>query len=205
METWQEWLAERRAASGMSVEPIGLTKVNGWGFPFGDSGGAVARPDGKFFRVTGGRITQGDRSWDQPFLEEYGRGAVVVVFDSPTNSYLLQAKAEPGNNTKLGCVMLAATLQASQSNLEGAGTSRPPRAELLEGREIAWTEIPQDGGRFIGKVNRYAALMADRNDVGDLRSDERWFTRRELKEAVLAGECNEHLLQALALEFVGRR
>lgn len=210
METWQEWLVERRAASGMEVEELTLPDILGdeGVKPWGLVRGYIARWDSKFWRMIGARIRANREvpAWDQPMVEVLGgAGAVVLVCDPNLHSYLLQAKAEPGNKTKHGHMLLAPTLQASRANLEAAhGGKRPPRAELLDGREIRWTRFVQDGGIFCGKVNDYAVTFADERSVGELRPDERWFTRREIKEAVRTGECNEHLLQVLALEFVGR-
>lgn len=206
--TWQEWLAEQRAASEMEVEETDLDQILGpqgtkdWGMVAGD----VGRWDQTLWRVIGARIRakREVHALEQPMVEVLGgTGAVVLVCDPNTHSYLLQAKAEPGNRAKRRYVLLAPTLQASRANLEAAhGGKRPPRAELLHEREITWTRFVQDGGIFRGKENDYAVILATEHQVGELRPDECWFTRRELKEAVLAGECNEHLLQALALEFV---
>jgi hypothetical protein len=201
-QTWREWLAERRAASSMSVEVVPLTDVPGWGLQ--DDGSCYRRPDRKFFEIVGMQISvprpeqREVVSWGQPAICEVGQGAVVLV--ETTLGFLIQAKAEPGNDAK-GRVLLAPTLQASQSNLDGAhGGPRPPRADLLDNTFPAWTELRQDGGRFFNKVNCYAAIFVV--GVGNelqLREDERWFTPAELNEAVLAGEVNEHLTQVFAI------
>lgn len=210
MTTWQEWLAERRAAATMDVEEVELDRILGaqgtkdWGMVVGN----VGRWDLKFWRLIGARIhaKREVTAWEQPMVEVLGGpGVVALACDPNMHSYLLQAKAEPGNKT-LGHLLLAPTLQASKANLEAAhGGKRPPRAELLDGREIRWTEFVQDGGIFRGKVNGYAVVLVAEHMVTSLREDERWFNVGELANAVKAGECNEHLLQALALEFVGRR
>lgn len=210
MTTWQEWLAERRAASTMEVDETELERILGahgaqdWGMVAGN----LARWDQKFWRVIGTRIRAKREvsAWEQPMVEVLGgHGAVVLVCDPNTHSYLLQAKAEPGNKTKLGHMLLAPTLQVSRANLEAAhGGKRPPRAELLDGREIRWTEFVQDGGIFRGKVNGYAVVLVAEHMVTGMLEDERWFSVSELANAVKAGECNEHLLQVIALEFVGR-
>lgn len=209
MTTWQEWLAERRANSTMEVAAMGLEQILGaqgkkdWG----QVSGNVGRWDERFWRVIGARIRAKREvtAWEQPLVEVLdGAGTVVLVRDARHHQYLLQAKAEPGHKTKPGHVLLAPTLQASRANLEAAhGGKRPPRAELLDGREIRFVQFVQDGGIFYGKINAYAILLLAEQEVGALRPDERWFTIAELKEAVRAGECNEHLLQALALEFAG--
>ncbi len=92
--------------------------------------------------------------------------------------------------------MLAPTVQASKSNLEAAHSGkRPPRAELLDKYPVTWVEIPQDGGRFFGKVNNYGVVEVEEEIIP--LTNERWFTREELREAYLSGDVNEHLTQAL--------
>lgn len=198
-QSWQEWLASRQAASTMSVSSIPLMDVQGWGMqPSGDFG----RPDGKFWALKGVRVSLAGRevsSWDQPLIEEYGQGVVVLVIDPTQDRFLLRAKAEPGN-AALGCVALAPTIQCSQSNLTQVhGGKRPPRVDLLDGKEIEWVSILQDGGKFDRKVNIYQILYLE--EVGELSADERWFSRSELRQALHAGVVNSHLAEVLALSL----
>lgn len=193
-----EWLAAQRAASSMTATPIPLTQVHGWGM----AAEAFCRPDGAFFGIVGVRVSvpkEGQREvpgWDQPMVkEDRGRGCVLLLKAAGEERYLVAAKAEPGYAVA-GRVQLAPTLQASMSNLLAAhGGSRPPRAELLEGREPT-APIPQDGGRYWGKVNLYAVVEVDPATVA-VAANERWCTRAELRAALRAGDVNEHLAQAL--------
>lgn len=201
---WQEWLAAQRAGSTMTVEVVPLAQTRGWGM----TGETFCRPDGKFFRLVGLRVSvpkEGQRevpSWDQPLLEEVGgEHAVVLIRARGDERYLLSAKPEPGND-RLGGVLLAATLQASRANLEQAhGGSRPPRAALLDGKEIAWTRLPMDGGRYYRKEVAYAVVVVDPADVV-LAANERWFLLHELRDAVRAGEVNEHLALVLLVALI---
>lgn len=186
----------------MWVEVISLAEVGGgWGMQ-GDA--HFGREDGKFFRLLGVKITNAGRevmSWGQPMIQEIGEGLVVLVQATDERQhrpvYLVAARAEPGNYHAPGHVLLAPTIQASRSNLEGAhGGSRPPRAELLRGREYNGRRLHEDGGRFIGKTNCYVILELPQEEVGPLNADERWFSRAELREAYLDGELNAHLMIA---------
>ncbi len=198
-QSWQEWLVFRQAASMMTVARIPLTEVRGWGM---QQAGDFARPDGKFWALKGVQVSLAGRevsTWDQPLIEEYGQGVVVLVIDPTQDRFLLRAKAEPGN-AALGCVALAPTIQCSQSNLTQVhGGKRPPRVELLDGKEIDWIRILQDGGKFYCKLNIYHILYLSHEEVGVLSVDERWFTRREIQEAFLAGVVNSHLAEVLGL------
>jgi len=179
--------------------PIRLDETRDWE----DDGTAILRPaDEAFFKVIGMNIAPTGqrevRSWDQPMIQEKGPGAVVLIVNK-RGEFLLQAKAEPGNDSP-GCVLLAPTLQASLSNLQQAhGGKKPPRSELIT-EDTRWIKLLQDGGRFFHKTNHYAVLRVEgKKTVGQLLPDERWFTRRELMEAIRNGCANEHLLQAWAV------
>ena len=206
MQTWQEWLAGQRAGSGMAVEIVPLQDMLGAAGekPWGMAHGNVGRWDGNFWRLVGARVTANAREvdgWEQPLIQVIGGlGAVVLVFDPTANAFLIQARQEPGFRDQDGCVRLGPTLQASRANLDAThGGKRPPRAELLDGREIGWVTIPQDGGMFDGKKNGYTVLRISKETIGELRPNERWFTREELQQAFFAGECGEHLVQALPI------
>lgn len=200
MNAWEQWLEERRKASTMKTNVIDLATVRQWE----TTTQAVQRPDGGYFKVLGMNITtkKNERevnSWDQPMIEETGEGAVVLIcsFFDDEFYFLLQAKAEPGNDAE-GCVLLAPTLQASKSNLEAIhGGKKPPRSELVT-EDLKWYTFLQDGGRYYHKKNHYAVVDID-PDVDEKiepTANERWFTFNELQEAVLTGYANEHLIQA---------
>jgi dTDP-4-dehydro-6-deoxy-alpha-D-glucopyranose 2,3-dehydratase len=196
MKEWEKWIQERQAESTMEVAPIDLAKVEGW--EVDDK--AVHRPDDSFFKVIGLRVKAAFgrevKSWDQVTLKESGGpGAIVLVYSE--KGVLLQAKAEPGNNSQ-GCVLLAATLQVSKSNLEAAhGGKKPPRAELVDSK-VKWFTLQQDGGRYLKKSNSYA-IVDDYNSDIEPTKNERWFTLDELAAAILKGYANEHLVQAYAV------
>jgi oxidase EvaA len=194
MNNWEKWIISKQTESTMEVTAIDLSEIRGWE----TDSKSVHKPDNSFFRVIGINIAptvqREIKSWDQPALEETGEGAIVLAF-SKIKKVLLQAKAEPGNDSK-GHVLLAPTLQASKSNLETAhGGKKPPRAELVS-KKTKWTAFCQDGGRYLKKRNNYAIVEAD---TVLPTINERWFTIFELKQAIQKGYANEHLLQAYAL------
>ena len=210
-QKWKEWFAEQVAASTMQVSEIWLKDVVGWEVRHG--GSRLCRIDGAFFSVVGAQITTGRdgreiRSWAQPLLKEAGAGIVVLAYRQTViggePELLLRARSEPGNETP-GRVLLGPTLQASESNLQQAhGGNAPPRADLFPrvDAESWWVNLPMDGGRFLGKVNRGAFL-----EVKDAVPDgaEFWFTRTDLKDAVMLGLLNEYLLQLLGIGLIEGR
>lgn len=205
MATWKEWFDGQVTTSTMRVEGVSLSVVGGgWGLQ--DEGQWFGRQDGKFFDLVGAKITTGERevrSWGQPLLREASGPSVVVLASRYTLEghfeYLVSAKAEPGNETP-GCLLLAPSLQASQSNLgRDHGGKRPPRAELFDRVEATghWRSLRKDGARFFGKIDRYAVIKVG-SDI-ELASNERWFTAAELVDAAGEGLLNEHLVTVLAL------
>ena len=199
-QTWQEWLAEKRAMSQMTATVIPLSGVQPWGLQ--EDRKRFGRPDGGFFSLVGVHVVaqREVQDWKQPLLKETGEGAVVLIcaWISEQPRYLLAARQEPGNTTKPGNVLLGPSLQTSWSNLQQThGGKRPPRAELLDGHDVKWVTLAMDGGRFFGKVVRYATVEETRSERIVLVDNERWFTRDELREAYSAGELNEHLCQVL--------
>lgn len=202
-ENWREWFKKQVKDSGMQVKQMPLTAVSGWSM---QDSGDFGRPDGKFFKFTGVRVsmTKDQReigSWDQPLIEEFGEGAVVVLKARNQDLFLLQAKLEPGNDSKRGYLMLNAPLSSSKSNLLAVhGGKRPPRAELLDD-SIDLIAIPQDGGKFLGKTNFYGYQAVDPDSI-ELNANERWFSREEIREALAEGLITEHLSQALLTYFL---
>ena len=207
MATWRNWFEAQQQASLMSVTETSLLEAKGWGMQ--DGGAFYGRNDGAFFLLAGVSIQVGGGqrevvSWQQPMLQETGVGVVVLVKVEGEDLYLVQTKAEPGNDAD-GCVLLAPTLQASESNLAQAhGGKAPPRADIIVPR-LKTTKVVamrQDGGRLHHKVNKHAMIEVPHSVIGVLNSSERLFTRNELRQALRESACNEHLAQVLAIAFV---
>lgn len=217
---WYGWLLKQREANKeMTVEKIPLSEVeHPWGMQKGEDGAYLyyGRSDDTFFRMIGIKVKTDKREveggWTQIILEEIGKGVVVLVksVDEKGNPiFLLTSKPEPGNPADKNFVLLKPTIQASESNMAQAhGGKRPPFAELLDkyGDSVIWIEPPQDGGRFLNKVNKYAIIEITIEDMRKiaLPPDARWFKLFEIGEALKSNNVNEHLSQALELEGILR-
>lgn len=216
MKDWQKWLQECRAASAMRVNVISLDEAAHYGdkpeqrWSVQQEDGVdshIGRSDKRFFSGIFVLITLAAREviqWVQMMLLEVtkpGDEGVVVLIRDGEGRFLVQAKAEPGNDRE-GCVLLAPTLQASKSNLDQAhGGKRPPYAELLDELELGWTKLPADGARFFHKTNSYAVATLDASVI-EAKAGWRWFTSEELREALHVNDpeepsdVNEHLAHA---------
>lgn len=194
----------------MTATVVPLSEAQPWGLQ--EDGARFGRPDGSFFNLVGAHVVgeREVREWNQPLLQEVGEGVVALInsrvwvkefgVERYCSRFLVAARQEPGNTTKPGNVLLGPSLQSSRSNLKQVhGGKHPPRAELLDEQDIKWVEMTMDGGRFIGKVNRYAVVEVKEIDSITLADNERWFTRDDLRDALFAGEVNEHLAIAFLL------
>ena len=206
-ETWKEWFQGQVENSTMKVTEISLLETApDWRISVKTRN--FSRADGEFFQYAGVSVeTQGGREvrrWKQPIIKQPGIGYIIFIVSK--GEFLLQAKAEPGNDPKSGFLQLNAPLSASLSNLKGAhGGKRPPRAELLDGKKYSLTKIsvPQDGGKYLGKVNEYGFIrIEEKESVGLLNANERWFKKEELTEALKEGLLADHLLQALSVYYL---
>jgi oxidase EvaA len=205
--SWKDWLADQRKKSEMTVEEISLSEVDD---PWGMHDGNYCREPEGFFNIVGAKIRANREvsDWSQPIMKELGKGVVVLVksMDKHRRTMLLLiARQEPGNPANKNHILLGPTIQASESNMAQVhGGKRPPFAELLDkyGDSIIWIELPQDGGRFFGKVNKYAIMEIATEGTKEivLSSNASWFYPTEISEALVNGDVNEHLSQALALE-----
>lgn len=202
-ESWQDWFVNQAMESRMKTRKTSLSKLDKWGF---QEDGTYGRDDGGFFRILGIRVSVDDdarevATWDQPLLEEKGEGFIVFAKAKGEDLFLIRAKLEPGAPSRYGYVSLNTPLAASKSNLEAVhGGKKPPRAEFKDGAKTCPVLI--DPGKFAGKVNHCGFVEIDDPNFLELRDDERWFTRDELREAIQAGVVSSHLLEALAVYLI---
>jgi len=222
-QSWQDWLHEQRVKSTMTVEQTPLVEesrldpgafrslLKGWIFKRPWTNLVVFAHSGSFFEVVGVRIRSlrtALREWSQPMFKQPGPpGTVCLVYKNtgiadPYHLFLVRAHEEGGNDPEKRFVMLSASVQASPSNLARThGGPAPQRADLIpvesSGFKFAQDQ-QQDSGRFLNK--KVKIMLIERPDLEELEliDNERIFTLRELREAVLAGECNSHLCEAMA-------
>lgn len=217
-QTWQEWLTAYRRDHSMETSPCRLDQLSldaqpltaRWGL---QDDGTFGRGDGAFFSLVGVRVdaeTAGREvhSWDQPLLREEGNGCIIWCArrgDTGPTEHLVQIKCEPGNPQDKGrsSALIAPAVQTSQSNADMAhGGSRVRHLAELVPRVPAWTSLSQDGGRFLHKANNYGVALLNLEDAAKLEIDpecERWVTRGDLHQMVLAGEVNPYVLDGLTL------
>lgn len=211
METWQEWLQQQRKDVAVCLEYVSLLsddEMRPWAM--NQEHGIYGRGDGAFWQIVGREVSvsgKKEMGWAQPFIQtDDGSHGYLVLAEAGKGMrggpvrYLLCADMAPGRET----MELRPTLQASKSKL--AQQPNFPRADLKD-LVNGFITIPCDANVFAGKtISVGVADFRSEHDFGhhcgDLRPNQRWFTRDEIREALAAGEISDHLATALAVALL---
>lgn len=176
----ESWICGFRESPSMSVETIDLEHCEPWSFV----NGALERPDGRFFRVTG--VDIGSRH--QLFIDQPEVGVLGFAFtdDGPNRRVLVQAKDEPGNEH---LTQIAPTIQATKSNFESShGGAEVPYLDFFTAstgsrRVLNDSRLSEHGERFWKKQNRN--LTVDAQQLLPLAGPRyRWVLLTELLESM---------------------
>ncbi len=196
MSTFLKWFESHQQSSTMAAVIKPLAMATEWR----DQGGFIGRDDNAFYRGVVADIVDDDRQWEQFLLQStaQGRSHGVVLLAYHKDRFLVQAKAEPGNETP-GKLVLTTTVQASYENLrrhEGAIAfseySTDPRLILFE--------VAQDGGMFMHKRNDVGLLVLKSEEVSrPLPESHAWASRQDILALAGCGLVSEFLLQALGI------
>jgi dTDP-4-dehydro-6-deoxy-alpha-D-glucopyranose 2,3-dehydratase len=183
----REWLSSRNSEVAVSVDEVGLGKLESWGF---DSEGNLRHSTGKFFSITGLEV-RNDRDfellWGQPIINqpEIGFLGILAKEINGVLFFLMQAKIEPGN---VNNVQLSPTLQATKSNYTGVHNGNTPLfleyfLDLVD-RDILFDQLQSEqGSRFYRKRNRNIVVKVDSNV--EITSDYKWLTLGQIKQLML--------------------
>ena len=185
------WLKERRQNCSMAFRPIELAKSNEWRL----DAGRLVHKTGGFFSVGGITAEAKDASFgkvSQPIIFQPEIGILGFVIretmdGSAAYEWLVQAKAEPGNQDH---VQLAPSVQATYSNYTRLhGGAKTHYLSYFTGAREAETLSDslqsEQGTRFAGKFNRNIVQCVE--ERLEYRSDMFcWTSSHELKQALLA-------------------
>lgn len=186
-----EWLKTRRAACRMTVERIGLERVEGWKME--PETGEFHHVTGGFFRITGIRVRDAFQRevshWCQPIIDQRGGGILGLLVREQDGQLLclVQAKPEPGN---IGTILLAPTVQSTASNLKKVhGGAKSAFAEIFEdppaGSVLYAARQTEAGGRFLRGENLNIVVRApDDLEARGIPDYFRWIALGDLKELV---------------------
>lgn len=177
------WLTNAKSVRRLSVERIPMAALRDWR----RSRYAVAHDDGVHFRVVGVDAAVGRREvarWMQPMIEPCGTGlaAWLVKRIGDVPHVLVQARTEVGTRD---VVELAPTVQyMTDSYRDRPASSLPPFADYVRqadpGRIRYDVRHSEEGGRFLGALNRYLLVEVDDDFPLSVPDDYRWMTVRQL-------------------------
>ena len=185
------WLDERRQKSSMMFDAIDLNESKEWVL----AEGILKHTTGGFFSIGGITAKARCDSFDtvaQPiiFQPEIGILGFVVFETAGEYQWLVQAKAEPGNQ---GLVQLAPTVQATYSNYmrrHGGAKTQYLSCFLGDQKDGAHSNSLQSeqGTRFFEKFNRNSVRCVA--EKLPLKSDMyHWFDSKDLRQALLSDYC----------------
>lgn len=206
--TWQEWLEDVRKTSQMKAEQVGLDTLDGgWGMHPMNGLTTFFRGALAFFALVGVRISGAWRelpAWKQPMLQQFGIGIAVLVTNKSGSKFYLSARQEPGIPETRKNILVGATLQASQANLDNKSKPVPGR-RFGEDSRVTWMRLIPDAGRFItfeeGDNANYAKIGVlrlpdaefDQLATGEEEGVPYYVaTREEFDEMTLSSELNAH-------------
>jgi oxidase EvaA len=177
------WFTENKTRHQLKTRLTPLAGVEHWH----RSDDAIARDDGRFFRVVAVAVEASNREvtrWTQPLVAPNSEG-IVAFLVRPIKGVLhvlAHARVEPGY---LDTVELAPTVQSAAENYRHAPASaRPPfldyvlRADRAAIRYDAYQS--EEGGRFYHARNRYMIIEADDDIAAEVPPDYLWLTLRQL-------------------------
>ena len=197
MSTFLKWFEIHQQGSTMAAVIKPLAMATEWR----DRGVYFGLDDSEYYRGVVADIVDDDRQWEQFFLQSTapGRAHGVVILAYYKDRFLVQAKAEPGNETP-GKVVLTTTVQASYENLQQHKGAIAFSEYITHPRVRTW-EVPQDGGMFLHKHNNVGLLALKSDEMPQPLPTSRyyWATLNDILALTASGLVSEFLLQALGI------
>lgn len=175
------WYTNLKASYDLTVTQMPLNKVSDWVCKRDE----IVRPDGKYFRVLGVRVSIDNRevrSWCQPLVQPMQQGlcAFIIKEINGVFHFLVQAKLECGN---LDVFELAPTVQCLTGNIF-KDAAKPAFTDYVLNAStdqiIYDTLQSEEGGRFYHEQNRNMLVMADESFPIDLPAHFHWMTLYQL-------------------------
>lgn len=187
-----EWIKRRQKKVKSTSKIINLNECEGWNF---DKNSNLSHKSGQFFKVKGVKTTGAQHrevnSWTQPILTQKHGGVLAFICRQTLQhgtEFLIEAKIEPGDNSKL---KISPSFQATQSNMNRAhGGNLPKFYDLVikqKGvRLIYFTIHNEEGARFWKKSNwNIIVKLKDPFDTRIKGKNYMWASYTQLKKLSL--------------------
>jgi len=122
----------------------------------------------------------------------------VALLAKKDGRYLVQAKAEPGNNTP-NHVQLTSTIHASYGNIKNQLSGAVPFVWMYEDPRCVDFVVSQDGAQLYLKNNKVCYIELS-EDI-EIPSNYHWMALEEIRDLAKQGLVSEHLMQCLGLSL----
>jgi hypothetical protein len=204
----EEWFADRKTALSIEVEEIAMIDSSDW---------VVVEQDGQPRHIghVSGNYHTGVflRGWDivrNAWIERFMIAPIsaeenqvlygLALLARYKDRYLIQAKAEPGNNTP-GHVLITSTVQASYINIKNKLSGDVPFTEMWDDPKNQKHEICLEGAQFYLKNNSVCFLELT-EPPKDIPENYTWMTLEEIGSFVDRALVSEHLIQCLGVSVL---
>lgn len=200
-----EWFAKEQEVLSITAEEVGIENVADWNLVEKDGAPHhIAHVSGNYHR--GVFLKAWDRARevfvDRFMIAPIGKQALygIALLARYDGRYLMQAKAEPGNDTP-GHVQLTTTIQASHINISEGKSGAIAFTEFYEHPACRGYVVSQDGAQLYMKKNKVCFLDLT-EDPGALPEHFTWATLDEIEALAAEGLVSEHVMQCLGVAFL---
>lgn len=179
------WIEKQRKETSFEIKQVPLKDLQGWRF---DEHQNLVHQSGKFFSIKGVSVetNYGQTSrWSQPIIVQPEVGILGILCKKMDGvlSFLMQAKAEPGNVNQ---IQLSPTVQATKSNYTQVhGGTLPPYLSYFldsDGTRVIVDQLQSEqGARFFKKRNRNVILEVTNDKEIDILPHFCWLTLYQIK------------------------
>jgi len=180
-----QWLDDQKARNHIFVKREGLNTLDEWAI---DGNGHLSHKEGRFFRITGMRISSPCRevlTWSQPILDNEGEGIIGLLIRKVRNStfFLMQAKADVGNRS---IIQIGPTVQFNPSNyLDSEKLKKPFLFDEFHGAgsfiSVFENRQSEEGGRFYREEHLHRILMLPEGMALEIPAGYRWFSYSQIR------------------------
>lgn len=201
-----QWLDDAKAGNHILAKRTGLNTLSDWYID--NESGYLSHRENRFFDIVGMRVTSEHRevmTWDQPILDNKSTGIIGLLMKKECNgpSFLMQAKAEPGNRN---IVQIGPTVQFTQENY--IENSRLIKPFLFHEFSVGNRFVPvwnnrqsEEGGRFYKEEHVHKILMLPEDMELIVPPQYRWLTYHQLRFFLHMGDlvnsCARSILSCL--------
>lgn len=202
------WFARCEKILHVLVKKMPASSSEHWKMVYDEQGkpSYIGHTSGRLHKIVFLRVWEPLRNmWvERCLLEPIGEGEdntfSMLLLARCGNKFLVQAKGEPGNNTR-NRVVLTPTIQTSFTNIHMKLSGEIPFVELYNHPACRKIKSIQDGGHLFNKVTDVCVVDLV-SEIEDLPHNYYWATIEEIRHFVTKGLVSEHLLQTCGMLYL---